>query len=153
VHATAVWVLGELGDEAAVETLVATLSDSDPAVRETAAWSIGACHPERAPGALIAALSDRDLRVRRSAAWALYTIEDAGAASAIEAAFQREHDAELRRDLVRALGAMGDGSIDALQRLVGSPDPEIRREAITALAGGRASGPWPWPRPEPRPFP
>ncbi|MFL5493993.1 MAG: HEAT repeat domain-containing protein [Gemmatimonadales bacterium] len=153
VHATAVWALGELGDETAVETLVGVLSDSDPAVREVAAWSIGGCRPERAPGALIAALSDRDLRVRRSAAWALYTIEDASAASAIEAAFQREHDAELRRDLVKALGAMGDGSVDALQRLVGSADPEIRREAVTALAGGRASGPWPWPRPEPRPFP
>jgi HEAT repeat protein len=118
-----------------------------------AAWSIGSCGPERAPGALIAALSDRDLRVRRSAAWALYTIEDARAAGAIEAAFQREHDPELRRDLVRALGAMGDGSVDALQRLVDSPDPEIRRAAVTALAGGHASGPWPWPRPEPRPFP
>lgn len=153
VHATAVWALGELGDEVAVETLVTALSDSDPAVREMAAWSIGSCRPERAPGALIAALSDRDLRVRRSAAWALYTIEDAGAAGAIEAAFQREQDPELRRDLVKALGAVGDGSLDALQRLVGSSDPEIRKEAVTALAGGQASGPWPWPRPEPRPFP
>ena len=25
--------------------------------------------------------------------------------------------------------------------------------AVTALAGGNATGPWPWPRPEPRPFP
>jgi hypothetical protein len=41
----------------------------------------------------------------------------------------------------------------ALQRLVSSPDPKIRKFAVTALAGGNASGPWPWPRPEPRPFP
>ncbi|HET8833706.1 MAG TPA: HEAT repeat domain-containing protein, partial [Gemmatimonadales bacterium] len=72
---------------------------------------------------------------------------------AIEAAYNRETVPEVREGLIRALGAMGDGAVDALQRLVSSPDPKIRKFAVTALAGGNASGPWPWPRPEPRPFP
>jgi hypothetical protein len=47
----------------------------------------------------------------------------------------------------------GDASVDALQKLVSSPDAKIRQVAITALAGGGAGGPWPWPWPWPRPFP
>jgi hypothetical protein len=48
---------------------------------------------------------------------------------------------------------MGDRSVDALSKLVSSPDSTVRAVAVTALAGGSAGGPWPWPRPEPRPFP
>jgi hypothetical protein len=153
VRATAVWALGSIGDAAAVETLVGILTDSDAALREMAAWSIGSCHPDRAPVALMGALSDREREVRASVAWALYNIGDPGAASALDAALRRETDAEVQRGLIRALGATGEASVPALERLVTSPDPEIRSIAVAALAGGDASGPWPWPRPEPRPTP
>ena len=86
-------------------------------------------------------------------AWALYNIGDPGAASALDAALRRETDAEVQRGLIRALGATGEASVPALERLVTSSDPEIRSIAVAALAGGDASGPWPWPRPEPRPTP
>jgi beta-lactamase regulating signal transducer with metallopeptidase domain len=153
VRATAVWALGSIGDGTAVETLVGFLADSDAALREVAAWSIGSCHPDRAPAALVAALSDRERDVRASVAWALYTIGDPGAAGALDAALRRETDAEVQHGLIRALGATGEASVAALERLVTSPDPEIRAIAVAALAGGDASGPWPWPRPEPRPSP
>jgi beta-lactamase regulating signal transducer with metallopeptidase domain len=153
VRATAVWALGSIGDATAVETLVGILADSDAALREMAAWSIGSCNPDRAPAALMAALSDRERDVRASVAWALYNIGDPGAASALDAALRRETDAEVQRGLIRALGATGEASVPALERLVTSPDPEIRSIAVAALAGGDASGPWPWPRPEPRPTP
>ena len=153
VRATAVWALGSIGDGTAVETLIAFLADSDAALREVAAWSIGSCHPDRAPAALVAALSDRERDVRASVAWALYTIGDPGAAGALDAALRRETDAEVQHGLIRALGATGEASVTALERLVTSPDPEIRGTAVAALAGGDASGPWPWPRPEPRPSP
>jgi beta-lactamase regulating signal transducer with metallopeptidase domain/HEAT repeat protein len=153
VRATAVWALGSIGDGTAVETLVGILADSDAALREMAAWSIGSCHPDRAPAALIGALSDRERDVRASVAWALYTIGDPGAAGALDAALRRETDAEVQHGLIRALGATGEASVAALERLVTSPDSEIRGIAVAALAGGEASGPWPWPRPEPRPFP
>jgi beta-lactamase regulating signal transducer with metallopeptidase domain len=153
VRATAVWALGSIGDGTAVETLVGFLADSDAALREVAAWSIGSCHPDRAPAALVAALSDRERDVRASVAWALYNIGDPGAAGALDAALRRETDAEVQHGLIRALGATGEASVAALERLVTSPDPEIRAIAVAALAGGDASGPWPWPRPEPRPSP
>jgi beta-lactamase regulating signal transducer with metallopeptidase domain len=153
VRATGVWAMGSIGDDSAVETLIGVLASPDPALRELAAWSIGSCEPSRAPAALVSALSDRDRDVRESVAWALYTIEDPATTGAIDAALRREPDTEVQRGLIRALGATGEGSVDALQRLVASPDSEIRGIAVAALAGGDASGPWPWPRPEPRPFP
>jgi HEAT repeat protein len=80
-------------------------------------------------------------------------IGDPGAAGALDAALRRETDAEVQHGLIRALSATGEASVAALERLVTSPDPDIRGIAVAALAGGDAAGPWPWPRPEPRPFP
>jgi HEAT repeat protein/beta-lactamase regulating signal transducer with metallopeptidase domain len=153
VRATATWALGEVGDASAVDALVPVLSDANADTRELAAWSIGSCEPKKAPAALVALLGDRDRDVRLSATWALYSIEDPDATGALEAAYKRETDPEIRIGMIRALGAMGERSVDALQGLVSSTDPQIRKTAVTALAGGEASGPWPWPRPMPRPFP
>ncbi len=91
--------------------------------------------------------------VRRSVAWALFNIQDPGTLPALEAAFAKETDPALQADLIRAIGATGESSVDALSRLVSSPDARIRNAAVTALAGGGAGGPWPMPRPQPRPFP
>ncbi len=153
VRATATWALGEVGDASGVDALAAVLADSSAKTRELAAWSIGSSEPSKAPAALINALGDRDRNVRLSVAWALYNIEDAAATSAIEAAYRRETDSKVRIGFIRALGAMGDAAVDALQRLVSSSDKEVRATAVAELAAGGASGPWPWPRPEPRPFP
>jgi len=153
VRTTATWALGEVGDANGTDALVPVLSDPNAKTRELAAWAIGNSEPKKAPAALVALLSDKDRDVRLSAAWALYQIEDSDATAAIEAAYTRETDPEVREGLIRALGVMGDRAVDALQRLVTSSDPKVRKFAVTALAGGNASGPWPWPRPRPRPFP
>jgi beta-lactamase regulating signal transducer with metallopeptidase domain/HEAT repeat protein len=153
VRTTATWALGEVGDASATDALVPMLSDPNAETRELAAWAIGNSEPKKAPAALVSLLGDKNRDVRLSAAWALHNIEDGDATDAIEAAYTRETDPEVRVGLIRALGAMGDRAVDALQRLVSSPDPRVRKFAVTALAGGNASGPWPWPRPEPRPFP
>jgi HEAT repeat protein len=142
-----------VGDASATDALVPMLSDPNAETRELAAWAIGNSEPKKAPAALVSLLGDKNRDVRLSAAWALHNIEDGDATDAIEAAYTRETDPEVRVGLIRALGAMGDRAVDALQRLVSSPDPRVRKFAVTALAGGNASGPWPWPRPEPRPFP
>jgi beta-lactamase regulating signal transducer with metallopeptidase domain len=150
---TAAWAAGSIGDASIVPGLASLLNHRDPHVREVAAWSIGSCEPHRAPAALLRLLSDENANVRLSAAWALREIGDPGSADALGAAFDRETDADVQLGMIRALGSMGDRAVETLQRLVTSPDPEIRAVAVTALAGGNATGPWPWPRPEPRPFP
>jgi beta-lactamase regulating signal transducer with metallopeptidase domain/HEAT repeat protein len=153
VRLTAAWAAGSIGARSSVPGLTALLADSDPKVREVAAWSIGSCSPSAAPPALIHAISDPSPEVRLSVAWALREIGDSKAADALESAFRREQDPEVQRGLIRALGAMGEGAVETLSRLVESSDPEVRAVAVAALAGGNATGPWPWPRPEPRPFP
>ncbi len=153
VRATAVWAVGSMGDPSAVEVLVGVLGDADPNVRELAAWAIGSAGPDQAPAALTRALTDQNRDVRLSVAWALFNIGDSGTTAPIEAAFRRESDREVQLGLIKALGRMGELSVETLERLVSSPDAEIRTVAVTALAGGNATGPWPWPRPEPRPFP
>jgi beta-lactamase regulating signal transducer with metallopeptidase domain len=153
VRRTALWAAGTIQVEGSMDALVGSLGDNNPEIRELGAWAIGTICPDRAPPALIKALGDKDRDVRLSVAWALFTIRDPEATNALDEAFHREADAEVREGLITALGAMGDRSVEALSKLVASPDSEVRAVAVTALAGGRTSGPWPWPRPEPRPYP
>ncbi len=150
---TAIWALGNVGDEASLDAVLPALKSDDAKVRAMAAWAIGSMEPDKAPAPLLNALQDSDSKVRRTATWALYSIEDPASLPALEAAFAKETDPALRRDMVRAMGNMGDAATDALTRLVSSDDKEIRVAAISALAGGNANGPWPWPWPWPRPNP
>jgi hypothetical protein len=154
VRATSAWALGSVGARSATDVLAAALSDASPEVRKRAAWAIGSSGPKQAPRALIALLTDRDPELRELAAWALYEIEDPAAIPALEAALRADtNNKNLQIAYIRALAATGEKSVDALKRLLESPDPEIKSIAVRALAGGNATGPWPWPWPEPRPSP
>ena len=153
VRATAAWALGEVGDRGSVDALVAALSSGSAAVRTRALWAIGNVEPRQAPREVIALLRDPEPRVRQLAAWALFQIEDPAAATALKDAIGAEQDKDVQLAEIRALGALGEKSVEALKALVDSPDPRMRSMAVHALAGGSASGPWPWPWPQPRPFP
>ncbi len=153
VRATAAWALGTRDERGAADALAAALGGADPQVRARAVWALGTLGPRPAPRALVARLGDPDAHVRRLTAWALFTIGDPATAPALQNALRTERDPELQVAYVRALGALGEQSVDVLRGLLDSPDPRIRTVAVRALAGGRASGPWPWPWPQPRPFP
>lgn len=150
---TAVWALGSMEDDASMDVFVAALASPSADVRSMAAWAIGSAEPAKAPVQLVAALQDQVTPVRRMVIWALYSIDDASTLPALEAAFAKETDAGLRRDIVRAMGTKGDAATEALTRLVSSDNPEIRAAAVSALSGSGAHGPWPMPLPWPRPFP
>ncbi|HMA19199.1 MAG TPA: HEAT repeat domain-containing protein, partial [Gemmatimonadaceae bacterium] len=153
VRKTAVWALGQVGDEYAVDPLVDALGDKSKDIRMRAAWSIGNLGPKQAPRALVMMLRDSDPEVRELTAWALYQIEDPSTADALNTALKSETNKELQIAYIRALAAMGEKSIDAVRGLLTSTDPKVRSMAVRALAGGNATGPWPWPWPQPRPFP
>jgi HEAT repeat protein len=153
VRKTAVWALGQVGDEYAVDPLVDVLGDKSKEIRMRAAWSIGNLGPKQAPRALVMMLRDSDPEVRELTAWALYQIEDPSTADEMNTALKSETNKELQIAYIRALAAMGEKSIDAVRSLLTSSDPKVRSMAVRALAGGHATGPWPWPWPEPRPFP
>jgi HEAT repeat protein len=153
VRATSAWALGQAGDRGSVDALVAALSSSSPTVRTRALWAIGTVEPRQAPREVIALLRDPEPRVRHLAAWALYQIEDPATAGPLKDAIAQEQDKDVQLAEIRALGALGEKSVEALKALVESSDPRMRSMAVHALAGGQASGPWPWPWPQPRPFP
>ncbi|MEP7002767.1 MAG: HEAT repeat domain-containing protein [bacterium] len=153
VRATAAWALGDLGDRSSADALAGALSDASPSVRQRAAWALGNIDPRTAPKALVALLGDKDPHVRTVASWALYNISDPATAPAIEAALKVEKDQEVQLAMIRAIGSLGERSVDAIRGLLESPDQRVRSMAVHALAGGHASGPWPWPWPQPRPFP
>ncbi|HWL40065.1 MAG TPA: HEAT repeat domain-containing protein [Gemmatimonadaceae bacterium] len=153
VRAIAAWSLGNMGEESAADALAAALSDASPHVKRRAIWAIGNIEPKSAPRALLAMLGDPDPRTRELVAWTLFQIEDPGAIPALDAALRRETSKELQIAYIKALAAVGEKSVDALRGLLESKDPEIKKVAVRALAGGNATGPWPWPWPEPRPFP
>jgi beta-lactamase regulating signal transducer with metallopeptidase domain/HEAT repeat protein len=153
VRQTAIWSLGNVGNRNAADALAAVLSDQNSEMRRRAAWALGNLDLKQAPPALINLLKDNDPETREIAAWALYEIEDPAAIGALEQALNREQNKELQIAYIRALAAVGEKSVDALRGLLESKDPDIRRIAVKALAGGHATGPWPRPWPQPRPFP
>jgi len=92
-----------------VSALIASLNDSDPAVRRDAAAYLGDIGDSSAVTALAKALRDDNQLVRCSAAEALERIGDASSVPAlVEAAAECEHYTRVR--VVRALGKVGDVS-------------------------------------------
>ena len=153
VRETAAWALGNAGvrdqDREALE--LALTSDESEQVRESAAWGLGYSARRPASRALVAALSDRSAQVRETAAWALAETEDDDVAPAVEAAFARETNAEVRLAELRALTFMHVESKSILDAALASKDPQLRARAVRMLAG--SAGAWPEPRPRPRPRP
>jgi beta-lactamase regulating signal transducer with metallopeptidase domain/HEAT repeat protein len=152
VRATAAWSLASDCKSINVPAFVTALHDADSKVRASAAWALGQCDLEHAPSELGALLMDPEQRVRKMATWALFNIKDPSTEPAIEKALQRETDEDLRRDMVRAIAAMGERSPEAVERLLDSKDPATRELAVHALAGDHLNvWPMPWPRPRPTP--
>jgi beta-lactamase regulating signal transducer with metallopeptidase domain/HEAT repeat protein len=153
VRRTALWAAGSMHESGALDAMIGAIRDPNPELRELAIWGIGNLHPDRAPAPLVAALGDSSNEVRNVTAWALFVIRDPETADELEAAFRKETDPEVREGLLKALARMGERAVPILEQLLRSDDENVRRTAVTALAGGDAGGPWPWPWPEPRPYP
>jgi HEAT repeat protein len=76
-----------------------------------------------------------DARRRRRAAMLLGHLKEAGGSASIEALFQDE-DAQVRREVVRAIGLQRvAGAIPLLRLALGDPEPSVRESAVLAAAG------------------
>jgi HEAT repeat protein len=129
----AAWALGAIDDRRAVDPLIQTLRDREPAVREQAAWALGAIDDNAAVQPLVGSLKDDDYRVRKQSAWALGAIDDSRAVDPLVVALA-DQQADVREQAAWALGALGDSR--ALNGLIGAlkdTSPGVRRQAAWAL--------------------
>jgi HEAT repeat protein len=102
----AAWALGAIDDRRAVDPLIQTLRDREPAVREQAAWALGAIDDSRAVDPLVGALADQQADVREQAAWALGALGDSRALSGLIGAL-KDTSPGVRRQAAWALGTIG----------------------------------------------
>jgi HEAT repeat protein len=126
-------ILGEIGDESAVETLTQLLRDSDAGVQARIVQALGRIGDKRAAPALLELLQkdQADETVRRSAARALGEIGDA---TVVEALVNALNDPILRGAAVPALRDLGGHSVEPLLRFIfAASDKETRALALQVL--------------------
>ena len=132
VAAAAIW---RLPDPAAVPALLELLHDSDANARQWATLALGVIRDTRSVAPLIGLLDDPVPALRLDVIRSLGRIRNAGALAALEA---RASSASAPNDeRVEAVGALAvletPQRIDALVRLLGSRERQVREAAIAAL--------------------
>ncbi len=140
VRRTAVSLLGESADPQRLWRLTVALADEDARVREEAVAAVGRLQDDRARGVLLAALQDRSIWVRCQAAQALADHAAVEVQAALEEAAQREAP-PVRVHAICALGKLWPASSKLLGELARDPDPEVRRAVLRALGAGGESVP------------
>jgi len=136
-RADAVKALGQIGDNCAVEPLIAALNDVNEYVRQAAAEVLGELKDTRAIKPLIVAFNDKDKDLRRALAEALVKI----GASAVELlitalkGYGLEYNKYVRQAAAEVLGELKDTrAIEPLIVTLNDKDKDVGRAAAEALA-------------------
>ena len=131
VRRAAASALGEIGSDAATNTLIKALNHGVADVREAAARALGKIGSDAATEALINALSDAGVRV--AAAWALGNTGNDAAAEALTNALDDQY-ASMREAAARALGNIGgDAAVPNLATALNDEDAKVCWAAALAL--------------------
>ena len=124
--------LGESGDPAAIDPLVAALRDENRFVREEAAKSLGKIKDDRAISLLLAALSDDARCVRDGAVQALGGMGERAVVPLMGAL--GDPDWHVRMGAAISLRIIGDQrAVDPLMGLIRDPNRFVRREVVKSL--------------------
>ncbi len=130
VRSTAVELLGEIGDERAIDQLITKLKD-EKSVREKAKWAL-AFMGKRSIRYLAPLLRETDWKLRRAAFEILTEIGDDAVDTLIECL--RDELWFVRKEAAEALGAIGnEKAIKHLQKLLKDRDVDIREVARSSL--------------------
>jgi HEAT repeat protein len=131
-RALAAQTLGEVGIPTFYQPLIGLLGDAELLVRRAAITAAGQVRSPRLVSLLIGALSSRDTRAQAAAALAQY-----GDVAVPELAAAYAQPGQPRAQMIRLLRVVGRiGGPRALalnERAAGSPDPDLRHEALLAL--------------------
>ncbi|MGH0034343.1 MAG: HEAT repeat domain-containing protein [Myxococcota bacterium] len=118
------------------EDILRDLQSPDDEVRRLAVERVGALPSEEALPRLVECLGDLDWRVRKSAVERLVAAPDSGMVldALIEALADGENPGR-RNSAVEALVDIGEPAVVALVDTLDSPDVDVRKFAVDALAG------------------
>ncbi len=117
-----------------LDHLVADVARRHPLDRRSAADALGELGDPAAAPALRGLLADPDPDVVTAAAHALARLDDRASVLAMEAAFERAHFVETRRDLASALASLGSAAgVPMLLDTLDYRDDVIRRTCFDAL--------------------
>jgi HEAT repeat protein len=133
----ACWLLGWMGDDAAVAALVTAFRDPDVAMRRSAVVALGRlAHPDSTPALIEAMQTDADDRTRNIATLALGTICASTAMEPLLAVLaNRAELANVRGAAAEALNGYRDPRVvAALVTALEDPEPEVRFFAAFALS-------------------
>jgi len=135
---TAAFALGKIGDERAVEPLIATLADKNYHVRIQALGALGEIGGERAIEGLATALEDEELIVRHCATVALGRTGDVRAIEPLKKALKIETNMKRKVQLSRALIRLSQRLFLVLSK---DKDPSMRERAAYGIGEiGNISG-------------
>ena len=133
-------LLGELGDESAVQHLTTPLAHSDPRLRRETVISLAKLGGEDAGNLCVGMLSDPDPDVRGSAAMAVGVLKVDKARRQLLNRLDEEENPEVQVEILKALGQLGDpASVPAIEKrtgggLFGRVPTAVRVAAYRALA-------------------
>jgi HEAT repeat protein len=135
VRATAVKLLGDLGNGRHVDALAGLLlEDPDPIARQRAAEALSMLGGRPALEALTQALADPGERVRRAAIHGLGDLDPGFALEELKELLDADPAWEIRAQAAHALGLTGDDDVlVALERAEGDPNEFVRSAAANAL--------------------
>ena len=127
--------LGRSKDASAVAPLInAYAAEQRPLVRRYIVDALGLLKNNAAIPTLDQALQDPDIQIRQSAVAALSLISSPAAHDLLIKAASQEKDASVKRHLAHALGHSSHPKAgQALQKLAGDADPDVRRLAQNGL--------------------
>ncbi len=132
----ACWVLARLGHKRAAPTLLNTLQDPLPDLRQTAAQYLGELGSKRAVQPLIAAmLDDEASEVRKMAAYGLGCLTDRRALEPLLAVLSNQNEVEaVRGQAAEVLAYLGEASaVPALLKALVEPEVEVRFWVVFGL--------------------
>ncbi len=105
-RATALRVLGQIGDASCLDAISAQLAAKETSVRAEAARALGRLRLPGSASKLVPVLEDKEVEVQRAGVWALGELQDPSALPEMDKRFARQK--ELHSDLAIAYGKIGD---------------------------------------------
>ncbi|MBI1976160.1 MAG: HEAT repeat domain-containing protein [Candidatus Omnitrophica bacterium] len=133
VRRSAVWALGAIEDARAIPTLVAALGEEDVSLRIDAINALKNFKEAAVPG-LLKGIEHEKKEIRSGAAYVLGEMKAAVAVELLMQLVQQDKEISVRREAVRALGAIGDArALPALVAALGDSDSSVRSDARNAV--------------------